>query len=646
MSPPAPGGEQQPAAGRKGKVPAGAEASVSKARCVTQTMADAPPVALAPRWQGCSELVLERVFSFLAPDDLIRCQQVCRQWHQIACDPRLEACSFVSGLPAVQRQQLRKALETSARSRQLLLHWCDHLAAEPVTQAVLRQLAQQSRPARQLFYTLVQQRLQTRRFSASNMPTLRLAHSRLRALVYSSDGQYLAGLARTTAPGSDLCVTVCRFGVCSLQQVAQFPCTSSLSALAFSPDGRELRAMDTQGSLHRWQRDAGANWQAAEPVHLYQAPVLNLVSSPDGRCLAASVAAPEGLALFGQADSGVWQLQHLWERERHRLRDCGGNALLIPHILLFSQDSQSLLFVIGHDAFVCRRTATGWQVDHPDVEASASCAGQLALAPDGRMLAVMSRNWDDPQLYDAFSTAITLHLWRMTAPGHWCCVTRQGCRLIAGGLPLPLSGQSAVAFSPNGQQLAFPDRRDKTSLLSILGTAEPAVRAEPACLALGMYSETRPPRFWAVNDVQFNSKGELLVVTMNAGIRIARRHGQGGWIEMARVRNPDNGPVSAAFAPDGCHCALALGSGGLVQVFGVHASEQGLRWVRKLELQRGAPVTQLLFTADSGQLVVGSSMHQETLLAGFMGARRFFSCIACLSLVPAEGVAGKDRQVL
>ncbi len=88
------------------------------------------------------------------------------------------------------------------------------------------------------------------------------------------------------------------------------------------------------------------------------------------------------------------------------------------------------------------------------------------------------------------------------------------------------------------------------------------------------------------------------------------------WVAVSWMENSDiTQKMRFAFAPDGYHCATAMGAGGDVRVQGPAPAEPGGRdrdYVTKLEFAAGRPVEQLLFAPDATRLLVSCAGPQSS----------------------------------
>ena len=217
-----------------------------------------------------SDSLLELVLERLSLADLARCSKVCHQWCRVASDSRLRARALLRCLPPWQKNTM---LQAAACSQQILTLWCDRLAeGSPARQALESQLAQRLSPVA-ISYVLLQHRLGTGQFDPDSLHRLTFRDFRLRDLVISPDGQYLAC---TTRPddgwvSDSLCLQIYRYDAGQWQPAGQFDCSSYFYGLMFRDDSRTLQCVDGTGRLHQWQESAG-RWQSAGSQLLCEGP--------------------------------------------------------------------------------------------------------------------------------------------------------------------------------------------------------------------------------------------------------------------------------------------------------------------------------------------------------------------------------------
>ncbi len=574
--------------------------------------------------------LLELVFRHLNLDDLVRCGQVCQQWHWATSDQELRAHCFLQAFTPWQRQQMIQALDAGQAYR-YLSHWCGSPAAGATQPTALAHLAELGLSDRGVGLALLHSRIQTDRFSASGLATLAYRDTRIVNLISSPNGRYLAVLTlrhESVWSQSYRCLLVYRYDTRPLEPVGEFSQLPLIFGLRFSADSRRLQGIDKSGQLHRWHELDGV-WHCLDSHGLSSRPVDIAVASPDGRCLAIEDSG-RSLSLLREEEPGIWELHYLWQWKPGQVRP----LTLASHRaypMKFSDNSQSFLFVVGWEAFVCRRTSTGWQAHHFAIEVTQPA--DASLSPDGRLVALCSTR-RGPRQYPG-EQFIGLHLYRLDPQQRWQRVLSRDSHTLARRFP--------VSFSPNNQWLAFADGMDAAAGLRLLRTGAADLKKAPLVLPYGQAAALATAEQRALMSVCFSANSRYLTVCL--GARVIFYGNNRGWSPLLWIPAPLEEPVRAVFAPDGYHCALAMGFEGEVSVWGMlDTGNGGQCYLRKHVVHQGSRLESLLFSPDGSRLVVGSVRHRDNP-DDHAGADPVFSSrLSCLHLLP-RAPGETDREL-
>ena len=478
----------------------------------------------------------------------------------------------------------------------------------------------------------VRQGRDTERFSSRNLEIVDTDLKYATGMVLSPDDHCMACLSY---PDSKR-VAVFREQEGLTQPVAQLDGSQPLTGLAFSADGSSLRALGKYGSLYEWQRDGAGRWQPGTQTPLAglavpEAPMIprgsglhmtvrQVVHSPDSRLIAVCDMACN-MTLFGKTGKEGWQPQihRRWPTGEPRFADPRDQAQIA-----FSADSQTLLFAALSQAFVwktsghngawtsCRLTVGG-----PYSLTTGDHYPGAALAPDGRCLALCSTQQQDLEDTRCRDTACTLSVHHFVAdkagvgPGQWPVTARKECR--------SRDSEHPMAFSPDGQWLAFPCRQWQPwddNRLAVLSVSSPE---QVEWLAFGYRPRLFGDPHHLVQQVQFSATGECLAAMAGAGVQLWQRKASScrdfpraqSWSPVAWIANIvpclyKN--MRCAFAPDGRHMAFAMGPDGRVGIMGPDR-EGG--FVQKLSMQLGAEVDLIHFSGTGDRLFVAAKGFWE-----------------------------------
>ena len=187
----------------------------------------------------------------------------------------------------------------------------------------------------------------------------------------------------------------------------------------------------------------------------------------------------------------------------------------------------------------------------------------------------------------------------------------------------------AMAFDPDGQQLAFSENDGSENAVCLLPTA-PAESGEKRVMPLlcgrgGTFDRT-------LFTLEFSCTGLYLAASARLGVQIWRRDRLRGWepvhwLTSIRNRIPVSGQTQ--FSPDGHHCAVAAHAWNEVSVWGPGPSGQ---YCKKLSVTFEEKVNaHALFTPDGTQLMVYACSSSHDWLPLAEQCQWYF-----LSLAPAQ----------
>lgn len=593
----------------------------------------ARPVALpgadVTRWpDSLLELILRR----LDLADLARCSQVCRRWHQAACDPELRGRALVRAWPVWYRAMpdagSQAAGGESSVDRALAL-WCQRLVPGSVRRAELEADMASGLSPQAAFYTLIKERASSSRFAAPDQAAVCCAGRPVANWCCSSDGSTLILLSRGVSDPGSRYVNFWQLGAAGPRWQVGFCYRGPVSHLCLSADGRRLRALGERAELLQWRLEVGDREREGEkegeggPGRLWhQQTTLSLCSgtprqvtlSPDGDYLAVGIDGE--VKVYREMAGGHWQQQcSLLCRQGPEEEVWAFRPALSP--LVFSQAAGHLFFADDRGLRAFQRQGDSWQEQPLQPEPDNAGEGALddhwgnysfAMDVTGQWLAVAQVREDWVQ-GPSIRVRRLLTLWHFRQGEGWRHRGSSDCPnmdLHERRFPFPM------AFSPDSQHLAFGERWDNTRQLCVLPAATPAGGWQASRLwseqYTGDYWESRRPMF-----VEFSSTGRRLVTCVAQGIQIWQGQAAQAWVPLAAMINkvpaqlcckerPGYGCSRAAFAPDGLHCALAT-DGGWISIWGPCGSQ----YQEKVAWHEEGDVDGLAFTPDGSGLMVLSS---------------------------------------
>ncbi len=239
--------------------------------------------------------------------------------------------------------------------------------------------------------------------------------------------------------------------------------TSGVYAVALSPDGQTLAALESSNGVRLWDVGSG---RSISLFGGYGYDVTRMAFSPDGKTVATANDKDGTITLWDGARG--WPRNWPFDQPLH-----GGEAKVAA--LAFSPDGQRLASGSADGTVRLWEAATGQLLGQP-IAAHSSVVSSLAFSPDGRRLA--SGGYDRAiRLWDAATgKAVTQPAFSASASNGLGLVTSLAFspdgKLLASGAPVelwdaasgqPIIGQPlnatagvihALAFSPDGQWLA------------------------------------------------------------------------------------------------------------------------------------------------------------------------------------------------
>ncbi|MCY4473296.1 MAG: F-box protein [Kistimonas sp.] len=570
--------------------------------------------------------LLEQILGYLDPFDLVRASGVCRHWFQVARAPRLQAHCFKHAAdrlaqtwPPHCRQPLQQAL-TQGPGRQRLALWCDdlgrHLALGP---AMTSLVTGQNWSSPMLFYALVQQMLQARslqwRFDPVYCHADHWHYGNMRGapapgttepVLYSPDSNHLVLRHETPDYTNALWgLRIWRHSSDGLYMTGG--CTLSAAPLphgvTFSADSQQLLAVECLGRMRTWtwtdqppEPPPPSHWQPSGTSRLCHARVTAVKFSPDASCLALQ--SHGNIQLFtvpANADAGQWQacVTRQWcspALSQMQMRE--------PDVMQFSADSRHFLFV-NTNCFIFGCHAGRWQCQRLWQQDRCYLIDSAVLSAQGDWLALASIPQTDPS---APQPQHNIELWQRTQDRQWRFSQLLHCSDTWHKL--------ALAFSPDGQQLVFPDN---------FKTGKPGVtvmsRRSGADWKPGARLHCHPSLQESSCDTEifrlaYSAQGRYLAASTYAGIQLWQ-YDAGLWTSVTWIDNsgctlPLTDPL-LVFAPDGNHCAASTGTRETVSIYGPGPDGN---YRKKMQFSDGHTLYQLQFAPGGLHLLVSFLWHE------------------------------------
>ena len=517
-------------------------------------------------------------------------------------------------------------------------------------------------PGRSLSTRLIQEQLGSARLSLHSLTSVEEPDlgNTVDELCFSPDNRFLA-LSFCLGRVGDLTATPFRCRIYSLEegqlrQVYQGGHGQPLRGLHFGANSRSLHAVDGAGQLHEWRPQDNGRWKVQEAISLCPPAANQVLLSPGGDQLAVvddgrdaanfhSLVRQPVLSVLGLTAAGDWSLQYQWRCPRSFLHT---NCYKLAPVS-FSDDSQVLLFTAAPHVFICQRSHDLWTLQSPDAVCDAVDEAPQ-LAPDGKALALFVRH--EGQVFPTVRRT-EIELWQPDQQRQWQMTGTYAC-----GTAL-FCGSCAMAFSPDSQQLVFPDATGQQSgRLCLLQRSATGTFEKSASLEFPAGSTGSGFGALSANALRWNATGTRLMAEVAGGLQLWCRGSQSadwvaaGWLTEAGTRDNSQGQLlgfgiggdvheggnasfSGQFSPDGVHCALFDTWQGHCSIWGPDSSGQ---YRRQVSVWQGAGLARGQFTADGSQVLLA-------FRGGLFGPQKGPSGLACLSLVPeSEDQAGATDQ--
>ncbi len=327
---------------------------------------------------------------------------------------------------------------------------------------------------------------------------------------------------------------------------------SNTTAVALSPDGKALAAVDDDHHLRLWDVATGTLRHVAKGHDAYGASV---AFSPDGKFVAT-----------GSHDRTV----RLWDAATGKeVRVLLGHTDQVS-ALAFTPDGKRLL------SGSWDRTLRLWDVETGKAERSFRghdlAVTAVAVAPGGRLLASSSLDG-------------TLRLWDP--------VTGREQRQT----PVHAEGAFAVAFTPDGKQVAAGGPAGDVTFFDT-ATGKPGRKLAPERV-----DEPRPHDFWSV---AFAPDGKTLVT--GSSDHTVRLWDAATGKELRRLGRQPDAVWSVACSPDGKVVASAGRRDGTVHIWDLKTGKE----VRSLTGQKGG-ISRIVYSSDGRLLVAAGGSFDPTI---------------------------------
>ena len=461
------------------------------------------------------------------------------------------------------------------------------------------------------------------RFSVSAEGQARLPWLCL-SLQESPDGRWLACAGKRYGNASrGQVLTLFERGEAGLRGVFVHDHGCPVPVWMFSADSRRLEGLDERGQWLCWCPDAQDQWRQASSEPLCPGPVTTGRLSPDGQCLVVNI--PEALLLFEQTGTAGWQLQ--WRRET---RQKGMYWAFMdrwrpePEPLLFSPDSQSLLFANEEGTFHYERSAGCWQGHKRpnnrglDSRESFQAAREAVFDSSGRCLALAFPGCQKKDVNPGSAgRPVAVDLWQRRQGGCWRLTASRVCTAAPGWAGW------CLRFSPDGQILALPVRQDSGDCRQGVWLLATGLDSPSRSDSLMLPFELQRPGLAGgdIDSLQFSADGRRLFACSSAGVQVWQRDGVQGWLSVLRLaQEPGQWSGIVRGSPDGMHLAQVCGARGEVSIWG---PAPGGDYIRKAGFEAGQDVNELLFLS---------------------GGRRVL--VSCLNLTAIPGVISTDLTLV
>jgi WD40 repeat protein len=280
------------------------------------------------------------------------------------------------------------------------------------------------------------------------------AGTRINTLTLSPNAKYAATSNITTANN------VCLWRLSDMQPLCDFETERTLNfyGVGFTPDGAKLLATATSKSINVWETATGqelAKLSNEIPVRPVAGNPPRLTVSPDGAMIAVAVPVNDDM---GQPGTKLLLLDATTGKE---VQHFDGSAGFLS-AAAFSPDSRLLAVPSVGRSVALVRTATGkeWRrLGAPDAFDQITA---LAIAPDGRTLALAASPPQQPGMAGTGDVSPTIEVWELASGklrarfrGHFAAV-------------------NALAFSPDGTTLASGGADTAVILWDVSGRPTPA----------------------------------------------------------------------------------------------------------------------------------------------------------------------------